>query len=452
MEKHHKSETSNQEKRLDKSNKTPPEFTNMTIAGKIHHEWVDVSPTNNGDFPAIVMLVFWGVYDTVDGKNPKQPPGMVKTLESSSLQWIRLQSHLSNFVHFFVRRVRWSFWPLLRCQLFGESRWGKVLAPDWWYIQPYPLWEDVLCCCFDRSKNMRKRLQIRRYFCHRSSNNLALLLWYCWMAVQSHWSLAEFDGFSIVLMGFYEVIQNFSSQPTELLRPYCWMGVLSWFMKQRHVLLWRRKLLRNIQEQMPVGVLCKNAVENSAFDVNLVWGDQKGKKCIHVWSCMYIHPQKLTWNPKIGGCFCFSKRDFKIQCFGWSNVGDFTCLSQSRRWIVIFTVSPENAWQKPMAKTRTSRPYFSTYFRQLVFSPMPRGWLFGIVFFVGEFSWKNPPIFPASHVSLKARSTIPTTQVLITYWGGLSWDVFKVQQFSRYLNAQATSIFVHICTLTEPKN
>ena len=41
----HKSETSNQEKRLDRSKYTPPEFTSMTIAGKIHHEWVDVSPT-----------------------------------------------------------------------------------------------------------------------------------------------------------------------------------------------------------------------------------------------------------------------------------------------------------------------------------------------------------------------------------------------------------------------
>ena len=81
-----------------------------------------------------------------------------------------------------------------------------------------------------------------------------------------------------------------------LLRPYCWIAVLSWFMKQSHgTCFGDGSCYRNIQDQMPAWVFFqKNRLKTvrgkwCAFDVHLVWD-----------MYMYIHPPETNMEtPKI---------------------------------------------------------------------------------------------------------------------------------------------------------
>lgn len=198
---------------------------------------------------------------------------------------------------FLPRRVRWSFWPLLRCQLFGVQVvgwrfWTPIGGTSSHILYDGKMFYVVVLigqkiCEFCRKWN--KKASNQEIFLSQVFKQFGfafvILLDGCPIPLVSSWVWWFFNRVDGVLRSH----PKFFFSANELLRPYCWMGVLSWFMKQRHVLLWRRKLLRNIQEQMPVGVLCKNTVENSAFDVNLVWGDQKDKTDVYMYDhvCIY---------------------------------------------------------------------------------------------------------------------------------------------------------------------
>ena len=155
---------------------------------------------------------------------------------------------LSNF---FLPRRRWAFWPLLRCQLFGSSL-GESFGPRWntsSHILLYEWWEDVFFVVSIGQKNYlkfvgseTKRLQIRRYFSHRSSKNLSDG---CPIPLVSSWGWWFFNSVDGVLRSHLRFFFSANLQVWTILLDCS--AQLIHEAKSRN-LLWRRKIATGISK------------------------------------------------------------------------------------------------------------------------------------------------------------------------------------------------------------